>query len=183
VPALTTPNPNHVSSGAALAQYEAVQLFVERVVTVVPDFSVTDSNASAIAQVCHRLDGIPLAIELAAARVRGLKVEQIARRLDDRFRLLTSGGRTALPQHQTLRAMIDWSHSLLTEPERILFRRLSVFAGSWSIEAAEAVCTDQGGIGHEDVLDVLLHLADKSLISVGEHHAEMRYHMLETIHE
>ena len=183
VPALTTPDPHHVSSGAALAQYEAVQLFVERAVTAVPDFSVTDSNAAAIAQVCHRLDGIPLAIELAAARVRGLKVEQIAQRLDDRFRLLTSGGRTALPQHQTLRAMIDWSHSLLTEPERILFRRLAVFAGSWSIEAAEAVCGDQGGIGREDVLDVLLHLVDKSLIGVDEHNVETRYHMLETIRE
>ena len=129
VPALTTPVPNHVASGAALAQYEAVQLFVERAVTALPDFRLTDSNASAIAQVCHRLDGIPLAIEFTAARVRGLKVEQIAQRLDDRFRLLTSGGRTALPQHQTLRAMIDWSHSLLTEQERILFRRLAVFAG------------------------------------------------------
>src|SRR5439155_10460791 len=99
-------------------------------------------NAPAVAQVCHRLDGIPLAIELAAARMKVLTVAQIAARLDDRFRLLTGGSRTALPRQQTLRATIDWSYGLLSDPERVLLRRLSVFAGGWSLEAAEAVCAD-----------------------------------------
>src|SRR5205823_2932735 len=117
-------------------------LFVERARAVREDFAVTTANALALAQVCARLDGIPLAIELAAARVRVLPVEQIAGRLDDRFRLLTGGSRTALPRQQTLRALIDWSYDLLSEPERALLRRLSVFAGGWTLEAAEAVCGD-----------------------------------------
>jgi non-specific serine/threonine protein kinase len=156
VPPLTTPDPNHLPSSAALTQYEAVQLFVERAVTTALDFAVTDNNAPAVAQVCHRLDGIPLAIELAAARVRVLTVEQIAARLDDSFRLLTDGSRAALPRHQTLRATIDWSYSLLSPEEKMLFRRLSVFAGGWMLEAAEVVwriiilgrdhrCTDTSG--------------------------------------
>src|SRR5206468_8523195 len=109
---------------------------------VLPSFAVTSGNAPAVAQICHRLDGIPLALELAAARVRVLPVERIAARLDDRFRLLTGGSRTALPRQQTLRALIDWSYDLLTEDERALLRRLSVFAGGWTLEEAEAVCSD-----------------------------------------
>src|SRR5204863_5915271 len=109
-----------------------------------PAFAVTPQNATAVAQVCHRLDGIPLAIELAAARVKALPVEKIAERLDDRFRLLTGGSRTALPRQQTLRALIDWSYDLLSESEQTLLRRLSVFAGGWVLEAAEAVCSDCG---------------------------------------
>src|SRR5262249_35091997 len=123
-------------------QYESVRLFVDRAAAAVPTFSLTEQNAVAIAQLCRRLDGIPLAIELAATRVKALPVEQIAARLDDRFRLLTGGSRTALPRQQTLRALIDWSYDLLTEPERLLLRRLSVFVDGWALEAAEAVCGD-----------------------------------------
>ena len=131
---------NQLPSTESLTQYEAVRLFIERARSGPAELRLTNQNAPAVAQVCHRLDGIPLAIELAAARVRVLTVEQIAARLDDRFRLLTGGSRTALPRQQTLRAAIDWSFSLLSEPERVLLRRLSVFAGGWTLEAAEAVC-------------------------------------------
>src|SRR5207237_393603 len=130
-----------------LSGYEAVQLFVERAVAAKSSFIVNSANAASVMQICHRLDGIPLAIELAAARIRVLGPEQIAARLDDRFRLLTGGSRTALPRQQTLRALIDWSYSLLSEPERVLLRRLSVFAGGWSLEAAEEVCADGVGAG------------------------------------
>src|SRR5207244_11078001 len=115
------------------AQYAAVRLFVERATQALATFSLTEANAPAVVQICFRLDGIPLAIELAAARVKAMRVEQIAARLDDRFRLLAGGSRTALPRQQTLRSMIDWSHSLLSEPERILLRRLSGFAGGCTL--------------------------------------------------
>jgi predicted ATPase/class 3 adenylate cyclase len=182
VPSLAAPDPQRVPSLEVLTQYDAVRLFIERAKAVMPSIEVNDANAPAVAQLCYHLDGIPLAIELAAARVRGLKVEQIAQRLDDRFRLLTGGGRAALPRHQTLRATIDWSHGLLTEQERTLFRRLAIFAGGWTIEAAEAVCAGDG-IESSEALDLLLHLMDKSLILMDEHSAETRYHMLETIRE
>jgi predicted ATPase/class 3 adenylate cyclase len=182
VPSLAAPDPQHMPSLEALTQYDAVRLFIERAKAVMPSFEVNDANAPAVAQLCFHLDGIPLALELAAARVRGLKVEQIAQRLDDRFRLLTGGGRTALPRQQTLRATIDWSHGLLTEQERILFRRLSVFAGGWTIEAAESVCAGDG-VESSDIFDLLLHLMDKSLILMDEHSDETRHHMLETIRE
>ncbi|HKY55766.1 MAG TPA: helix-turn-helix domain-containing protein, partial [Anaerolineales bacterium] len=141
VPTLTTPDPLHAAI-QTLSDYEAVQLFLERAQTAVPGFAMTQENASAIAQVCRHLDGIPLALELAAARVKLLRVEEIAARLDDRFHLLTGGSRTVLPRHQTLQAMIDWSHDLLSDPERVLFRRLSVFTGGWTLEAAESTCAD-----------------------------------------
>ena len=185
VPTLTSPallNPTL----DALSQYEAVQLFVERTQSTTHDFSLTPDNAAAIAHICHHLDGIPLALELAAPRVKLLRVEEIAARLDDRFQLLTGGSRTALPRHQTLQAMIDWSHDLLTEPERILLRRLSVFAGGWTLEAAEAVCIDevQDGILPHQVLDLLTQLINKSLILVEHKQGhETRYHMLETIRQ
>jgi predicted ATPase len=182
VPSLAAPDPQRVPSLEVLTQYDAVRLFIERARAVMPSFEVNNTNAPAVAQLCYHLDGIPLALELAAARVRGLKVEQIAQRLDDRFRLLTGGGRTALPRQQTLRATIDWSHSLLTEQERILFCRLSVFAGGSTIEAAEAVCSGHG-IESSEVLDLLLHLVDKSLILMDEQNAETRYHLSETIRE
>jgi predicted ATPase len=182
VPSLSVPDPQHTPSLETLTQYEAVKLFIDRARAVLPSFQVNNSNAPAVAQICCHLDGIPLAIELAAARVRGLQVEQIAQRLGDRFRLLTGGGRTALPRHQTLRATVDWSHSLLTDQERILFRRFSVFAGGWTIEAAEAVCADEG-LASPEVLDPLLHLVDKSLILMDEQSDETRYRMLETIRE
>src|SRR5205823_6506782 len=136
----------------------------------------------AVLQVCQRLDGIPLAIELAAVRLKVLTVEQIAERLDDRFRLLTGGSRTALPRHRTLQALIEWSHALLSDAERVALRRLSVFAGSWTIEAAETVCAGDT-IGPHDVLELLAQLVGKSLVQVDEQDGEARYRMLETIRQ
>lgn len=182
VPALAAPDPNHVPPPAVLTQYDAVQLFIERARAVMPSFEVNGANAAAVARLCYHLDGIPLAIELAAARVRGLKVEQIAQRLDDRFRLLTGGSRTALPRQQTLRALIDWSYDLLSEQERTLFCRLSVFEGGWAIKAAESVCANDP-IEPSQVLELLLRLIDKSLILIDEQGEESRYHMLETLRE
>jgi predicted ATPase/DNA-binding SARP family transcriptional activator len=137
---LSTP----ISQLSTFIQYEAVRLFIERALAVRPTFTVTPENAPALARVCHQLDGVPLAIELAAAQMRVLPVEQIAARLDDRFRLLTGGSRTALPRQQTLWASIDWSYDLLAPAERLLLRRLSLFAGGWTLAAAEAVCSDFG---------------------------------------
>jgi predicted ATPase/class 3 adenylate cyclase len=165
-----------------LVLYDALRLFVDRAVATTPGFTVTSENALAVAQVCRRLDGIPLAIELAAARVKVLAVDQIAARLDDRFRLLTGGSRMVLPRHRTLRAAIDWSYGLLSERERAVLRRLSVFAGGWTLEAAEAVCTG-GGIEASDVLDLLTQLVDKSLVVAQTHGGEARYQLLETVRE
>jgi predicted ATPase/class 3 adenylate cyclase len=161
--------------------YEAVQLFVDRSRHVQPDFRLQASNALAVAQICQQLDGIPLAIELAAARLRVMSVEQILSRLDDRFRLLTGGKRTALPRQQTLQALVDWSYDLLTEGERALFRRLSIFSGGWTLEAAEQVCSGDG-IESADILDLLTRLVDKSLV-VAEPLKTTRYRMLETIRQ
>jgi non-specific serine/threonine protein kinase len=176
VPSLALPDPKQPPSVDRLREVEAVRLFVERAAAVHPGFALTAQNAGAITQICCRLDGIPLAIELAAARVRVLGVEQIAARLDDRFRLLTGGGRTALRRHQTLQALIDWSYDLLSEAEQALLRRLAVFAGGWTLEAAEAVCT-------EDVLDLLTQVVDKSLVSAEERDGQVRYRMLETVRQ
>src|SRR5205807_501524 len=134
---LSVPDPKKRLPIAELKDYEAVRLFSDRAVAAQLVFQMTDQNATAIADICHRLDGIPLAIELAAARVRAVSVETIAARLSDRFRLLTGGDATALPRQQTLRACIDWSYELLSKPERGLLRRLTVFA-SWTLDAAEA---------------------------------------------
>jgi predicted ATPase len=163
VPPLLVPAQATTWSPDVLLRLEAVRLFVERARTAVPAFALSDANAAAVAEVCTRLDGLPLAIELAAARVRLLGPDQIAARLGDRFRLLTGGARTAMPRHQTIRALVDWSYELLPEQERTLFCRLGVFAGDWSLEAAEAV---GGGDGIEPsaVLDLLGHLVDKSLV-------------------
>ncbi len=183
VPSLRTPDPRRLPSIKTLTQYDAVRLFVERGAAVLPGFTVTDTNAPALAQVCVRLDGIPLALELAAARVSVLRVEQIATRLDGRFRLLTGGSRTAVPRQQTLRASIDWSHDLLAEPERVLLRRLAVFVGGWTLEAAEAVCAGDG-LDHDEVLDVLAQLVNKSLVVTDrEQGQETRYRLLETIRQ
>ena len=184
VPSLPTPDPKEQLNLEQLQKCESVQLFIERATQILPAFKVTQANSPAITQICHRLDGIPLAIELAAARVKVLSVEQIAERLDDRFRLLTGGSRTALPRQQTLRALIDWSYQLLSEQECLLFRRLAVFVGGWTLEAAEAVCSDrEGGIGSGDILDLLSHLVDKSLVIVENNGKESRYHRLETIRQ
>lgn len=176
VPSLTIPDGSHATP-AALMQCEAVRLFVERAQAAQPRFTVTASNSPAVAAICRRLDGIPLALELAAARIKVLAAEQIAARLDDRFRLLVGGSRTALPRQQTLAAMIDWSYDLLPEEERRLFRQLSVFAGGWTLEAGEAM------VGDCDVLDGLTQLANKSLVIVDEDGAEARYRYLETIRQ
>jgi predicted ATPase/DNA-binding SARP family transcriptional activator/Tfp pilus assembly protein PilF len=181
VPSLTTPDPIHATP-EILTDYEAVQLLVERAQATLSNFSITHENAIAIAQVCYHLDGIPLALELAAARVKGLGIEQIASFLHDRFRLLTGGSRTALPRHQTLQGMIDWSHDLLSKPERVLLRRLSVFAGGWSLQAAESVCAGDG-LESDQILDLLLRLVDKSLVVAETQGTEPRYHMLETIRQ
>jgi class 3 adenylate cyclase len=142
IPSLSVPDAKGPAKAEVLSKYEAVTLFVDRAQAAQPGFTLTDQNAAAVAQICVRLDGIPLAIELAAARVKAMSVDQIATRLDDRFRLLTGGSRTALPRQQTLRAMIDWSYDLLSEKEQVLLRRLSVFVGGWTLEAAEKVCAD-----------------------------------------
>ena len=181
VRSLPLPNPG-AASAAAVSQSDSVRLFTERAVAVQPVFQVSDQNAGAVAQICTRLDGIPLAIELAAARVKGLGVEEISSRLDDRFRLLTGGSRTALPRHRTLQGAIDWSYNLLSDDERLTLRRLSVFAGGWTLSAAEAVCAGEG-IEADQVLDLLTHLVDKSLVVMDQGPRVARYRMLETIRE
>jgi predicted ATPase/class 3 adenylate cyclase len=164
-----------------LRQLEAVQLFLERATSVKPDFRLTAENAALVARICWRLDGLPLALELAAARVKLLPLAQILERLDDRFRLLTGGSRSALPRQQTLGALIDWSYDLLSEPERILFRRLSVFVAGRTLEMAEEVCAGDG-LDRRDIFDLLCSLADKSLLLVeSPPSGETRYTMLESI--
>ncbi len=180
IPSLSAPGA--AASVEDLSQFESVRLFAERAAAAVPTFRVGDRNARAIAQICRRLDGVPLAIELAAARVRALPVEQIAARLDDRFRLLTGSSRIAVPRHQTLRQTIDWSHDLLADEERAVFRRLAAFVDGCSLEAAEVVCAgppvDDGA-----VLDLLSRLVDKSLLVADTESEEARYRQLETIRE
>ena len=180
VPPLSLPDPRHLQDIEGLSHYEATELFSERARAASPDFEITERNAVAVAQVCYRLDGMPLAIELAAARARALSVEQIVSRLDDRFVLLTGGGRTALAHNGTLRATMDWSHELLSQEERVLLRRLSVFAGGFTLAAAEAVCGGEG-LEENEVLDLLSSLVDKSLVLVSEQEGEARYGLLETV--
>jgi predicted ATPase/DNA-binding SARP family transcriptional activator len=218
VPSLPTPNPREGLTLVQLEQYAAVRLFSERATQSLATFRLTSANASMVAQICYRLDGIPLAIELAATRVKAMRVEQIAARLDDCFHLLTGGSRTALARHQTLRATMDWSYSLLTEPERVVLRRLSVFVGGWTLEASEEVASSNPVIelrqhaeawsrrageqvasdrssdaaflplettqlSRTEVLDLLTHLVDKSLVMLDEQAAEPRYRMLETMRQ
>ena len=193
VPPLPFADPERLPDGkkdiaAALLGYDAVRLFVDRARVQKPDFVLNRGNAPAVAHVCRRLDGIPLALELAAARVRSLSVEEINARLDDRFRLLTGGSRMALPRQQTLRALIDWSYDLLTEGEKTLLRRLSVFAGGWTLTAAEEVCAGGGvevaGIEDLEVLDLLTGLVDKSLVVYEEQaDRDARYRLLETVRQ
>ena len=180
VPALAVPDASLTVAVAVLTQFESVRLFVERAAATQPAFRITEHNAPAIVDICRRLDGIPLAIELAAARVRALSVETIAERLSDRFRLLVQGDRTALPRQQTLRALIDWSYDLLSEVERALFRRVAVFAGGWTLEASEAVGSG-ASLGEMDVLDVLARLVEKSLVVLEAYGG--RYRLLDTVRE
>jgi len=183
IPSLSLPG---IKGDVALEEIrasEAVQLFLARAQAVRPEFDITTQNAPNIAEVVRRLDGIPLALELAAARLRMMSVEQIADRLNDRFRLLTGGRRTALPRQQTLQALIDWSWDLLEEAERILLRRLSVFSGGWTLEAAQAVASDDQ-LDEFDVFDKLEQLINKSLVNVEQlPNGEVRYNMLESIHQ
>ena len=180
VPSLSLPDLRRLPDIESLPHYESACLFVERAAAVKPTFALTERNAAAVAQVCYRLDGIPLAIELAAARTRVLSVEQIADRLDDCFRLLAAGGRTAMPRHKTLHATMDWSHELLDREERVLFRRLSVFAGDFTLGAAEAVCAGEG-LERDQVLELLSQLIYKSLVTAQEGSGEARYRLLETV--
>ncbi|HXV42097.1 MAG TPA: tetratricopeptide repeat protein [Anaerolineae bacterium] len=193
VPSLSLPA-SHQATPDALMQSEAVHLFIERAAAVLPTFGLTQQNAAVVVHICRRLDGIPLAIELAAARVRLLTPAQIADRLDDLFQLLTHGSQVAPPRHQTLRAAMDWSYALLSQEEQGLFQGLAVFAGGWSLEAAETVCKDDplsGGRGGRrkaeihpsEVLEVLSQLIDKSLVVADMQGGEVRYRMLEPIRQ
>ena len=170
--------------GALLAyeQSEAVRLFIERATLASSSFELTAENGMWVAEICRRLDGMPLAIELAAARVRTLSVQQIAQRLDDRFHLLTGGSRTAEPKQQTLAAMLDWSYTLLSGAEQKVLQRLSVFTGGWTLEAAEVVCAGDG-VETAEVMDVLSNLIDKSLVIVDKADHKTRYRLLETIRQ
>ena len=161
---------------------EAIELFTDRARQVRPDFRLTDDNAATAAEICRRLDGVPLAIELAAARVRVLSLTEIRDSLHDRFRLLTGGARTAVRRQQTLRASVDWSHALLTEPERILFARLAVFMGGFDLDAAEAVAGG-GDVERFQVLDLLTLLVDKSLVVAESASGRTRYRLLETVRQ
>ncbi len=182
VPSLQTPNPKDQIPISSLQEFDAVRLFVDRASAMQLNFQLTEHNVNAVAQICQRLDGIPLAIELAAARVKVLSVEQIAARLDDALRLLTEGKRSAPQRHQTLRATLDWSYDQLAMAEQILFRRLAVFAGGFTLAAAEEVCTDDD-LKRDAVLMVLLHLIDKSLVLKHEQEGASRYRLLEPIRQ
>jgi predicted ATPase/DNA-binding CsgD family transcriptional regulator len=178
VPPLTPPNAADGSSLRSVAQNEAVQLFTERTRAVVPDFAVTEANRDAVEGICRRLDGVPLAIELAAMRMRVLSARQLFQRLDDPFHLITRGSPSAPARHRTLRALIDWSHDLCTEQERLMWARASVFPGGLDLEAAEAVCAGDG-IAREEIIDLLTGLLDKSVLVRREHLNHVRYHLLE----
>src|SRR5258705_5331324 len=182
VPSLTVPGPSDNVAPDALLAYEGVRLFVDRATLLRPDFSVTSENAASLASICYRLDGIPLAIELAAPRLRSMSVDELSQRLDQRFALLTGGSRTALPRHRTLRSTIDWSYDLLTDVEQAMLRRVSVFADGWTLAAAEHACTADG-IEKSDTIGLLTSLADKNLIITEEHEGATRYRMLETIRQ
>jgi non-specific serine/threonine protein kinase len=168
---------------AAVAEFEAVQLFVERARAASPGFALTDANAAAVAAVCARLDGLPLALELAAAALPAFGIDTLAARLDDALGLLTRGRRTALPRHRTLRAVLDWSYALLAEDERALLRRLSVFRGSFTLDAVEAVCAPAEAAGRADVVPALGRLVEHSLVEVREDDGDARYRLLETVRQ
>jgi predicted ATPase/class 3 adenylate cyclase len=180
VPALGLPQTD--ADRGAISEAEAVRLFCDRAVAANAGFMLTADNSPAVARLCRRLDGIPLAIELAAARVRSLPPEDLVARLDQRFKLLTRGSRASLERHHTLRNAIDWSYDLLSEPERVALRRMSVFAGSFELAAAEAVASD-GDVDGSDVVDLLTQLVDKSLLDVEPVAGGVRYRLLETIRQ
>jgi predicted ATPase len=183
VPPLALPDPKRPPSAERLTHYEAVRLFVERARAAKADFSVTNENAPAVAEICYRLDGLPLTIELVAARIKLLTPQAILGRLGNRLKLLTGGARNLPERQQTLRSTIEWSYGLLDEGEKVLFARLSVFAGGRTLEAIEAICDAEGDLP-VDVLDGLASLVDENLLKQEEGvGAEPRFVMLETIHE
>jgi non-specific serine/threonine protein kinase len=190
VPTFAVPDPNRLAVLDLLMQFESLRLFVERASAIVPGFALTFENAPAVVEICRHLDGIPLAIELAAARVKVLPVEQIASYLSGvfgaRFSLLTQGNRAAMPRHQTLRATIDWSYDLLDEAERSLFRRLAVFRGGFTLEALEQIVASDTAASLSplpNTLDLLSQLVDKSLVIVERQGGQNRYRLLETLRE
>jgi len=186
VPSLSLPDVNNLPPVDKLTQYEAVKLFIDRAMAAQPSFVINAQNAPAVAQVCFQLDGIPLALELAAARIKAMSVEQISTRLDNRFKLLTGGSRTALPRQQTLRALIDWSYDMLSETEQAILRRLAVFSGGWQLEAAENICSGDD-IEDFEVLDYLGQMVNKSLAIMEEttkgYPGETRYRLLQSIRQ
>lgn len=191
-PSLNAPTPldKHIVDEKVLRDfenYDSVQLFMERARSHAPQLTLNLQNAPYVAQICAHLDGIPLAIELAAARIRALPLEQLVKRLNDRFKILTSSGKTAIPRQQTLRALIDWSYDLLNESERKLLYRLAIFRGGWTLEAAETVCSDpdgeEGGIESWEVIDLLTSLVDKSLVVADPREGSYRYRLLETVRQ
>lgn len=182
VPSLSVPDENADATPESIAAYESARLFIERARLQLPHFVATTENSAAIASVCRRLDGIALALELAAPRVRSLSVEELSQRLDRRFELLTEGSRTALPRQRTLRALMDWSYDLLSEAEKATLRRVSVFSGGWTLEAAEHVCQGDD-VDAKGVLDLLASLSDKNLIVVDAHDNATRFGMLETVRQ
>jgi predicted ATPase len=182
VPSLAVPATAADSAPSVLRECPSVQLFVERARQVQPAFDPSPETLSSVGRICRQLDGIPFAIELSAARVRSLPVAEIVSRLDDRFRLLTVGSRTALPRHQTLRATMDWSYRLLTPAEQTLLRRLAVFAGGFTLEAAETI-TVGAGLAADAILDLLAQLVDKSLVIPPEAAGAPRYRLLEIVRQ
>jgi predicted ATPase/class 3 adenylate cyclase len=182
VPSLAVPEPEAKVAVESLRQYAAIHLFVDRAVAVQSSFRIDQRNAATIANICYHLDGIPLAIELAAARVRSISVDDMNERLDERFRLLTGGARTALPRQQTLRAAIEWSYDLLDDAEKKLFARLSVFSGGSTLLAAERICCG-AGVDAPEVLDLMTALVDKSLLLMEERHTPTRYRFLENVQQ
>jgi len=197
VPPLSSPPQGRPGSPDQLLRHDAVRLFVERARLAQPAFAFSDENADGVAQICWRLDGIPLAIELAAAWLRVLSIAEIVERLDQRFELLTGRNAGAIPRHQTLQALVGWSHHLLSDSERMVFRRLAVFVGGWDLEAAEAICTlgaeadphirpatsSFGALNRSEVLDLIASLIDKSLMVADQTMAHSRYRLLETIRQ
>ncbi|MBV8204939.1 MAG: adenylate/guanylate cyclase domain-containing protein [Candidatus Eremiobacteraeota bacterium] len=182
MPTLSLPAHNGVLSAKDALTYGAIALFVARASALDAQFTFTDEKAPVVADICRRLDGIALAIELAAARVTILNLKQLSQKLDERFRLLTGGDRTALPRQQTMRAAIDWSYELLSEDERTVFRRLSLFQGGWTLEAASALCTD-ASLDEFAILDILTSLVNKSLVSVEFLADTQRYKLLESLRQ
>ena len=182
VSSLSVPDLKQEATPEELSAYESARLFIERARLQQPHFAVTAQNAPALASVCYRLDGIPLAIELAAPRVRSMSLEEVNQGLDHRFGLLTGGSRTALPRHQTLRSLIDWSYDLLSGAEQVLLCQVSVFCGGWTLSAARQVCRGEG-VSDGEMLDLFTSLVDKSLVLAEEHDGATRYRLLETVRQ